>query len=103
MSDKIPQTVQDDYNTLLENLLPFAEEMLGKHGEFYPFGMALEEDGEVVAYESDDHGEMPPSEELIDSMVSFFLGEATKGKYGPPAFALIAALCRLDCKPTPSW
>src|SRR3954468_16455819 len=82
MSDTIPQAVRDDYNTLLEQLLPFAEEMLGKHGEFYPFGMALDEDGEVVAYESDGHGEMPPSEELIDSLVSIFLAKRPKENTG---------------------
>jgi hypothetical protein len=102
MSDKIPQAVQDHYNTLLEKLLPFAEEMLGKHSEFYPFGMALDQDGEVVAYESDYDREMP-SEELIYSLVRFSWAKRPKEKYGPPAFALMAALCRLDYKPTPSW
>jgi len=32
---------KEDYNALLNWLMPFAEDMLKKHGEFFPFGAAV--------------------------------------------------------------
>jgi len=46
-----------DLDPLLNHLLPFAIQMIEKHGEFYPFGAIVREDGElgsVAAMPSDD-------------------------------------------------
>jgi hypothetical protein len=36
----------EDLNELLNALLPFAQEMLTKHGEFFPFGVSIAAGGE---------------------------------------------------------
>jgi len=71
---------REDYNALVESLMPFAEEMLKKHGEFFPFGAAVNTTGEVTAHATYDGNETPPSEEVIASLVQSFQAEARAGK-----------------------
>jgi hypothetical protein len=59
--------------TLMNAALPFAERMLGDHGEFYPYAMAMKPDGEITAVAGYDGREHPPSQEIID-----FLTEALR-------------------------
>ena len=69
-----------DLNELLNALLPMAERLLKKQGEFYPIGAIMLSDGEIrhvgVKIEGDDH---PPSQSLIDLLTETFQKEATKG------------------------
>jgi len=71
---------REDYNALLDALMPFAEEMLKKHGEFFPFGAAVSTMGEVTAHATYDGNETLPSEEVIASLVQGFQTEARAGK-----------------------
>lgn len=57
---------------LLNALVPFAQEMLSKHGEFYPFGMYLNTQDEIVVTGQDLHEEHPASQKVIDSLVQIF-------------------------------
>jgi hypothetical protein len=36
-----------ELDELLDTLLPFAQQMLQKHGEFFPFGAAMTSSGEI--------------------------------------------------------
>jgi hypothetical protein len=70
----------EDLNGLLEALLPFAQQMLSKHGEFYPFGASMDLVGQincVSAYDGDEHLE---SQELIEMMTAGFRTEAVAGR-----------------------
>ena len=40
-------TPKEECEELLNALLPFAANQLKKHGEFYPFGAVLTNDGEI--------------------------------------------------------
>ena len=71
---------REDYNALLEMLMPFAEQMLKKHGEFFPFGAAVSTTGEVVAHATYDGNEAPASEDVIAMLVQGFQGDARSGK-----------------------
>jgi len=71
---------RQDYNALLELLMPFAEQMLKKNGEFFPFGAAVSTEGEVRACATYDGNETPASEEVIAMLVQGFQGEAGDGK-----------------------
>ena len=54
-----------DLDALLNALLPFAQEALSKHGEFYPFGASMNHAGEIsasMAYDGDEH---PSSQDVI--------------------------------------
>ena len=71
---------REDYNALLELLMPFAEQMLKKNGEFFPFGAAVSTEGEVRACATYDGNETPASEEVIAMLAQGFQGEAGDGK-----------------------
>jgi hypothetical protein len=71
---------RQDYNALLELLMPFAEQMLKKNGEFFPFGATVSVEGEVAAAAAYDGNEMPPSEQVIALLTEGFQGEARSGK-----------------------
>jgi hypothetical protein len=71
---------REDYNALLDFLMPFAEQMLKKRGEFFPFGAAVSTTGEVGAHATCDGNETPASEEVIAMLVQGFQGEARDGK-----------------------
>lgn len=70
-----------DLNELLNALLPMAEMLLARQGEFYPIGAIMLSDGEIrhvgAKIEGDDH---PPSQALIDLLTENFQKEATNGK-----------------------
>jgi len=70
-----------DLNELLNALLPMAQMLLQKQGEFYPIGAIMLSDGEIrhvgAKIEGDDH---PPSQSLIDLLTERFRKEAAKGK-----------------------
>jgi hypothetical protein len=55
-----------DGEAFLDALLPFAEQMLREHREFFPFGGSMKPDGEIVHESSHTGSEHPPSQELID-------------------------------------
>ena len=65
MSAQPSPEARQDYNALLEMLMPFAEQMLKKHGEFFPFGAAVNTTGELLAAAGYDGTETPPSEDVI--------------------------------------
>lgn len=50
---------QTDLDALVNFLLPFAQETLGKHGEFFPFAAQMSVEGEITAIaietEEEDH------------------------------------------------
>jgi hypothetical protein len=70
-----------ELNELLNALLPMAQMLLAKQGEFYPIGAIMLSDGELRhvggQIEGNDH---PPSQDLIDLLTETFRKEATKGK-----------------------
>jgi hypothetical protein len=80
MADQPTPEAREDYNALLELLMPFAEQMLKKNGEFFPFGAAVSAQGEVQACASYDGDETPASEDVIAMLVQGFQSEAREGK-----------------------
>ena len=54
-----------DGEKLLDALLPFAEQMLQQHREFFPFGGRMAPDGVITQEGAYDGTEHPPSQELI--------------------------------------
>jgi hypothetical protein len=75
-----PYMAHSDLNDLLNALLPMAEMLLTKQGEFYPIGAIMLSCGEIrhvgAKIEGNDH---PPSQSLIDLLTETFQKEATKG------------------------
>ena|SRR2546427_8217713 len=69
-----------DLDQLLNALIPFAQQMLARHGEFYPFGSTMTTAGEVVAQSAYDGNEHPASERIIDLMKQAFRQLAAAGR-----------------------
>src|SRR5947207_3237886 len=55
----------EDLNELLNASLPFAQEMLAKHGEFFPFGRSMDVGGGIAHVAGWTGEEQPPSQEVI--------------------------------------
>jgi hypothetical protein len=77
-----------ELENLLNHLVPFAQQMLAKHGEFYPYGGVLTPLDEMELVGADDGRGQPPSEELITTLLAAFRERASSGKC--KATALIA-------------
>ncbi len=61
---------ETDVQTMLNKLLPIAEDLLLDHGEFFPFGGAMKEGGEVVTISGIDglNNDQPPASEVIEML-----------------------------------
>jgi hypothetical protein len=58
---------KDDAETLMSAVLPLAEEMLKRYGEFYPYAGYMQPDGSIVHMGSrDPDDEFPKSADLVD-------------------------------------
>jgi hypothetical protein len=70
-----------DCEKLMNATLPFAEQMLKEHGEFYPYGSALDPAGKVLAVAVSGPNEMPRSAEVIDDLNKSMMEGALTGEY----------------------
>ena len=87
-------TAKAQAETLLNEVLPFAEQMLGNYGEFHPYAGALRPSGEVVSIGGYDGREHPPSKDLIDLLAGGLRQSAAAGEY-------VATALVYDVKITP--
>lgn len=68
--DSASQQGQDDLDGLLNVTLPFAQEMLAKHSEFYPFGATVTVSGATRLLEGDPgQGEHPDSADVLSTLL----------------------------------
>jgi hypothetical protein len=74
-------TAKSQAEALLNEVLPFAEQMLCNYGEFLPYAGALRPSGEVVSIGGDDGREHPPSKDLIDLLANGLREGASGGEY----------------------
>lgn len=79
METQLTPEAEEDFSGLLDALMPFAEEMLKKHGEFFPFGASISTAGEVSGHATHDGAESPSSEDVIGGLMEAFRGNARGG------------------------
>jgi hypothetical protein len=74
-------TPRDEMDALLDALLRFGQQMLDKHGEFYPYAAALDSSGELQMVAAADPGdEHPDSSELIELLYQGLMRQASAGE-----------------------
>jgi hypothetical protein len=74
------RTVSDqDFTKLSSILVPFAQEMLGKHNEFYPFAATMDKAGNVAQVAGDIGSERTNSSELVDFLKQALGAQAAQG------------------------
>ena len=62
-------SAQEDLDGLLNLVLPLAQELLGKNGQFYPFGGSVSNDGEASLTAADpDLGDHPQPEQVLAAL-----------------------------------
>jgi hypothetical protein len=74
--DSASPEAQEQLDELLNVVLPFAQQELEKHGEFFPYAAAIDASGEpeLVAAVPAEGGERPASTDVIDACLAA-LGE----------------------------
>lgn len=75
--DSASAECQSDLDALLGAALPFAKQMLAKHGEFFPYAVAMRRNGEIAMIAGYTGSEKPPSTELLDIL---YLGLRSKAE-----------------------
>ena len=75
------KTPKVELEELMNSVLSSAQQMLAQNGEFYPFGGAITNEGELVSTAAYDDDERPSSQMLIDLLVNAFNAEAKQGAY----------------------
>lgn len=73
---EVSPQVKEDVELLLNELMPLAEERLAQNREFYPFGAAVDENGELVRTQAWTGDEEPSASDLVDSLVATFQQQA---------------------------
>ena len=63
-------TAKEDAQTFVDELMPFAKQMLATHGEFMPYGGRMKLDGEIVHEGAITGEECSKSQPLIDILRS---------------------------------
>jgi hypothetical protein len=77
-----------DCDELLNFVMPFAEQMLGRHGEFHPFGAAMRTDGQIVPVTgSTSRWRRPSAAELTRKIKDALVAGARSGEYRATAVA----------------
>ena len=74
-------SAKQDAEKLMNQYIGFAEEMLTKHGEFFPYGAAMKPSGEIVSVAVHDEVERPSSDTIITSLQNAFVSSAKSGEY----------------------
>jgi hypothetical protein len=78
--EKMYNMARLDLNSLFGTMLPFAQDMLARHGEYYPFGAAMTTAGESSVTLADNGEERADSHELIDLLVGAFRAQAAQNE-----------------------
>lgn len=69
--DTTSEHIQSDLDRLLNVVLPFADEMLRRHGDFHPYGVAITRAGEEQVFAADTEEEARPSpSDVLTSLVN---------------------------------
>ena len=83
--DTASASAQDDLDGLLNLVLPLAQKLLGKNGQFYPFGASVSNDGEASLTASDAGlGEHPQPDQVLAAVYDG--ARATAGENRAVAF-----------------
>lgn len=73
-------TPQQESESLMDEMLPFAKHMLGNYGEFPPFGGLIKTDEQIILLGAGPAEEFPPRRDLVDVLSSGFRQRALTGE-----------------------
>ena len=76
-----PAVSRDELNRLLNAMIPFAQDMLGKYGQFVPFAGVLNAEGEIELLGGFADNENVTAQEIHDVLLDGLQQSAREGKY----------------------
>lgn len=79
MQEVTPE-IKDDVETLLNELMPLANELLSQHSEFFPFGGVLDAEGNVQPPQAWSGSGAPEARDQVDALMTVFRGKAEAGE-----------------------
>lgn len=79
---------KEECEELMNSVVPFAEQMLSQHREFYPFGGAMAPDGRLVAVGGHVGSEHPPSADVVALLEEGLRQGAKEGAYKATALVI---------------
>lgn len=82
-------TSEKDVKKLMKVHVGFAEEMLEKHGEFFPFGAAMRPNKSIISVSVSEDDEHPEAQTLIDGLNDAFRYGAALGQYDATALFFV--------------
>jgi hypothetical protein len=83
-----PMTPKEECEVLMNALVPFAQQQLSKHHEFYPFGGTMSVDGTIARSASATGEEHPASQPLIEMLEQGFRDGAKRRLYKATAIVV---------------
>ena len=86
----------EEIQDLLNFLLPHAERMLNEHGEFYPYAVALDADGEMSAVPTDVQSDNPDVGDVLVALHKDLREQAAEGTIRASAIAADVTLTDPD-------
>jgi hypothetical protein len=72
---------REDLDNLLSSCIPFAQQMLAKHGTFFPFGATMSTNGEISLAAGYDDKPGIDAQEIIELTLDGFRAGAQSGDY----------------------
>ena len=93
-------TPKEQCEALLDQLLPFAEDQLKKHLEFFPFGAVIQTDGSVAVSGFYDGNEQPLSKDVIKGLIESHRQMNAKGEILASGIVWNASVTSPDGKPS---
>ena len=73
-------TPQQESESLMDEVLPFAKHMLGNYGEFPPFGGLIKTDEQIILLGAGSVEELPPRRDPVDVLSNGFRQRALTGE-----------------------
>ena len=89
---------KEECEVLLDTLLPAAENLLRKNGEFYPIGAVMTIDSSTTFTAADCGTDFPNSQSVIDALISSHKQMAVKNEIKASGIAWNAAISTPDGK-----
>lgn len=93
-------TPKEQCEVLLEKLLPFAEEQMKKHREFYPFAAVMLSDDSIELTGIYDENEHPESKDVLETLKLMHKQLASEDKIKASGIAWNASVASADGKPS---
>lgn len=93
-------TPKEQCEVLLDTLLPFAEDQMKKHREFYPFAAVMHTDDSLELTGSYDGNEHPESKDVLEALKQIHKQLASDGKIKASGIVWNASVASADGKPS---